>query len=44
MTSGVAFDLMKQGKLKLDDFKGSGHSRKWGPYTYERSVKEILGG
>ena len=42
MMSGIAFDLYKQGKIKLADFKGDGHSRKWGPYTYERSVKEIL--
>lgn len=42
MMSGKAFDLYKQGKIKLNDFKGEGRSRKWGAYTYERSVKEIL--
>jgi hypothetical protein len=43
MMSGVAFDLYKQGKIKLADFKGEKKSRKWGAVTYQRSVKEILG-
>lgn len=42
MMSAKAFDLYKQKKIKLDDFKGEKHSRKWGVSTYERSVKEIL--
>lgn len=43
MMSGNAFDLFKQGKIKLADFKGERRSRKWGASTYERSVKEITG-
>ncbi len=43
MMSGAAFDLYKQGKIKLADFKGEKKSRKWGEVTYQRSVKEILG-
>lgn len=43
MMSGIAFDLYKQGRISLADFKGEKRNRKWGPMTYERSVKEILG-
>jgi hypothetical protein len=44
MMSGIAFDLYKQGRISLADFKGEKRNRKWGPVTYERSVKEILEG
>lgn len=42
MMSGIAFDALKAGKVKLKDFEGEGRSRKWGAYTYERSMREIM--
>jgi SPP1 gp7 family putative phage head morphogenesis protein len=42
MMGPTAFDLFKQGRVKLDDFVGTKRNATWEASTYQRSLKEIL--
>jgi hypothetical protein len=41
MMGKQAFDLYRDGKIRLDDFIGEARSAKWGPMAYQRSLRRI---
>lgn len=44
MMGASAFDALKSGKVKLQDFVGRADSRKWGSAYYELSLRRALAG